>query len=143
MMCLDAEPLNRPTAKELANTLFEWSNEFKKYYDSSIENQEELIKSEIIKQIEETEQINNNSSTSNLSPLTNKIHPNAIYKSMPFNFINLPEPKNSDNYYEIYDNISTMKHSGIVDFKLNTDSFTCLFVNLSILTVNNHLQKSL
>ncbi|CAB5377460.1 unnamed protein product [Rhizophagus irregularis] len=33
--CLDAEPLNRPTAKELANTLLEWSNEFKKYYDSN------------------------------------------------------------------------------------------------------------
>ncbi|CAB4416052.1 unnamed protein product [Rhizophagus irregularis] len=70
-ICLDADPSNRPDAKYLSR----------------------IFMTELIKQIEEAEQINNNSST-NSSPLT--IHPEAIYKSRPFNYKNLTEPKNSD-----------------------------------------------
>ncbi|PKK65982.1 kinase-like protein, partial [Rhizophagus irregularis] len=39
------------------------------------------------------------------------IHPGAIYKSIPFNFENLSEPKNSDDYYKSYENISSKKYS--------------------------------
>ncbi|GBB96581.1 hypothetical protein RclHR1_02790004 [Rhizophagus clarus] len=58
----------------------------------------------------ETEKINK-SSLDNPS-LTNETHPEAIYKSRPFNFKNLPEPKNSNDYYETYENVSSKKYSG-------------------------------
>jgi serine/threonine protein kinase len=104
--CLDADPLNRPTSTEISRTLDGWVNELKIH----IENiQEESIKTELIKQIEEAEKINNLSS-SNDSYLT---HPEAIYKSRPFKYNNLPEPKNSDDYYKMYENISSKKYSGI------------------------------
>ncbi|POG65887.1 kinase-like domain-containing protein [Rhizophagus irregularis DAOM 181602=DAOM 197198] len=104
--CLDADPSNRPDAKYLSRIFYDWLIDFDK---DAISYSESINKTELIKQIEEAEQINNNSST-NSSPLT--IHPEAIYKSRPFNYKNLTEPKNSDGYYEIYDNISTMKYSG-------------------------------
>jgi serine/threonine protein kinase len=104
--CLDADPSNRPDAKYLSRIFYDWLIDFDKDAKSYSES---INKTELIKQIEEAEQINNNSST-NSSPLT--IHPEAIYKSRPFNYKNLTEPKNSDGYYEIYDNISTMKYSG-------------------------------
>uniref|UniRef100_U9TVY1 Protein kinase domain-containing protein n=2 Tax=Rhizophagus irregularis TaxID=588596 RepID=U9TVY1_RHIID len=106
--CLDANPSNRPYAKSLSRTFNEFLNDFNKDTKSYSES---INKTKLIKQIEEAGQINNNSST-NSSPLTNKIHPEAIYKSRPFNYKNLTEPKNSDGYYEIYDNISTIKCSG-------------------------------
>jgi serine/threonine protein kinase len=102
--CLDANPSSRPDARNLSEIFAKWLIDFDKY----IKNHSDSIKSELIKQIEEAEQINNNLSA-NDSSITNKVHPEAIYKSRPMNFKNLPEPKNSDGYYEIYDNISTMK----------------------------------
>ncbi|CAB5315123.1 unnamed protein product [Rhizophagus irregularis] len=35
----------------------------------------------------------------------------AIYTSRLLNFNNLPEPKNSDDYYEHYDNITSTEYS--------------------------------
>jgi hypothetical protein len=106
--CLDANPLNRPRTKEIARTFDEWGKELG-IYIKSIENREESTKTELIKQIEGAEKINNLSS-SNDSYLT---HPEAIYKSRPFKYNNLPEPKNSDDYYKMYENISSKKYSGI------------------------------
>jgi serine/threonine protein kinase len=97
--CLDAEPSNRPNARDLLIILEGLVFDMKKWENG---------KSELIKQIEETEKINNKPPVNDL-PL--KIHPEAIYKSRPLNFKDLPEPKNSDDYYEMYDNISSKKYS--------------------------------
>ncbi|RIA82469.1 kinase-like domain-containing protein [Glomus cerebriforme] len=97
--CLDANPLSRPTAKEIRNSLWQWYDDFK--------NQEELQK-----QIKEADEINNSLSTGKL-PLTSlsyETHSENIYTSRLLNFKNLPEPKNSDDYYEQYDNIISLKY---------------------------------
>ncbi|GBC39501.1 kinase-like domain-containing protein [Rhizophagus irregularis DAOM 181602=DAOM 197198] len=104
--CLDANPLNRPEPIEIITTLHGWSLGFKNYFRCE-EKKTELIKTELIEQIEEM----NSSPLPDNSSLTNTMHPEAIYKSRPFNFKNLPEPKNSDDYYETFDDISNMKYS--------------------------------
>ncbi|GBC06707.1 hypothetical protein RclHR1_00700006 [Rhizophagus clarus] len=50
---------------------------------------------ELKKQIKEADEINNNLSINN----TTTIHSEAIYTSKLLNFNDLPEPKNSDDYY--------------------------------------------
>ncbi len=102
--CLDANPLNRPTAKEIENILCPWSNNF--------DNQIELKK-----QIKEAEEINNNLSTNSTIPLTSlglsyETHSEAIYTSRLLDFNNLPEPKNSDDYYKRNDNLISAEYSG-------------------------------
>ncbi|UZO01257.1 uncharacterized protein OCT59_012359 [Rhizophagus irregularis] len=91
MICLDANPLNRPTANEIEEILNQWYREFSN-----------LI--ELQKQIKEAEEINHSLSTSSI-PLTNlgltyETHSEAVYTSRLLNFNNLPEPKNSDDYYD-------------------------------------------
>ncbi|GBC40280.2 kinase-like domain-containing protein [Rhizophagus irregularis DAOM 181602=DAOM 197198] len=59
---------------------------------------------ELQKQIKEAEEINHSLSTSSI-PLTNlgltyETHSEAVYTSRLLNFNNLPEPKNSDDYYD-------------------------------------------
>jgi hypothetical protein len=92
--CLDANSLNRPPAIEVRDKLWEFK------YDNSLELQ---------KQIEE---INDNN-----TPLINssrKMHSKANYTgSSLLSFNNLPEPKNSDDYYEQNDDIITTNFSGI------------------------------
>ncbi|RIA83026.1 kinase-like domain-containing protein [Glomus cerebriforme] len=107
--CLDANPSDRPTAKLLSNKFQLWLEDLNKYI-KNIEDQVESIKVEFIKQIEEAEKINNSSSASNL---TNKLHPEAIYTSRLLNFNNLPEQKNSDDYYKNYHNISSIEYSDL------------------------------
>ena len=96
--CLDANPLNRPTALELSDILVKWCVDCE-----NVDSQTELKK-----QIKEAEEINNKS-PSNM-PLTSlalsyETHLEAIYTSRLLNFNNLPEPKNSDDYYKRNDNI--------------------------------------
>ncbi len=100
--CLDANPLNRPTALEISDNLGSWCK------DINIESE---------KQIKEAEEINNNLSTSNTMLPTNlglsyETHSEAIYTSRLLNFNNLPEPKNSDDYYKRNDNIISEENSG-------------------------------
>ena len=101
--CLDANPLNRPTAKELCDILLPWCN----YFYNQIE---------LKKQIKEVEEINN-LSTNSAIPLTSlalsyETHSEAIYTSRLLDFNNLPEPKNSDDYYKQNDNIISKEYSG-------------------------------
>ncbi|PKC02492.1 hypothetical protein RhiirA5_425159 [Rhizophagus irregularis] len=97
--CLDTKPLNRPMAKEIRDELWKWR----------------LGKStEIQQQIKEADEINNNSLNSIPSTsLSYKTHSEAIYTSRLLNYNNLPEPKNSDDYYEQNDNIISKEFSGI------------------------------
>ena len=104
--CLDANASNRPTAKEIEKSLCKWHVNLTFSPNSN--------KIELIKQIKEADKVN----TSNLSTpstglsLSYKTHSEAIYTSGLLDFNNLPEPKNSDNYYEQYDNITSMEYSG-------------------------------
>ncbi|RIA94176.1 kinase-like domain-containing protein [Glomus cerebriforme] len=111
--CLDANPLNRPSTKELARTFNEWIDDFNKYL-KNIMDKKESIKPELVKQIED---INDSSSDSNLS----KMHPKAIYTSRLLDFNNLPKPKNSHDYYKDYNNISNLKYSE-PDFSWSSNS---------------------
>ncbi|PKC06124.1 hypothetical protein RhiirA5_420002 [Rhizophagus irregularis] len=71
--------------------------------------------SELQAQIKEADEINNNSSnsgiTSNNLGISYNTHSEAIYTSRLLDFNNLPEPKNSDDYYEQNDNIISEKFS--------------------------------
>ena len=101
--CLDANPLNRPTAEEVKDILWSWRFDFN--------NQTELQE-----QIKEAEEINN-LSTNGITPLTSlalsyETHSEAIYTSRLLNFNNLPEPKNSDDYYKQNNNIISKEYSG-------------------------------
>ena len=70
-----------------------------------------------MKQIKEVEEINNLSTNSAMPPtsltLSYKTHSEAIYTSKLLDFNNLPEPKNSDDYYEQNDNTTSEEYSGI------------------------------
>ncbi|RIA87997.1 kinase-like domain-containing protein [Glomus cerebriforme] len=126
--CLDANQLNRPTAIEIRNILYQWINELK-----------EMEKTELKKQIEEADTINNKSQTCNvtLTSLSYETHSEAIYTSRLLNFNNLPEPKNSDDYYNQYDNIISAEYSenlqiDISQLKINDDD---LLVNIEFILV--------
>jgi hypothetical protein len=70
--------------------------------------------SEPKKQIKKAEEINNNSSSSiSSTSLSYETHSDVIYTSRLLNFKNLPEPINSDDYYEQDDNIMSINYSGI------------------------------
>ncbi|RIA86403.1 kinase-like domain-containing protein [Glomus cerebriforme] len=114
--CLDANQLNRPSASEIEDILNQWREE--------VEGTEET---EIFKQIKEADEINNELQTN--IPSTNlsyETHSGAIYTSRLLNFNNLPEPKNSDDYYKHYDNIISTEYSenlqiDISQLKINDD----------------------
>ena len=105
--CLDANPLNRPTAEGLENILKSW-NKILKGKDSDEPGLKEQIK--------EADEINNNlpnsKSLSTSLGTSYETRTEAIYTSRLLNFNNLPEPKNSDDYYEQNDNTISMKFSG-------------------------------
>ena len=106
--CLDANPFNRPNVKDLSRIFQEWKNDLKlKYFRNK-----NYDKPELTKQLEEAVKTNR-LSVSSLSSTTNNMHSGAIYTSRLFKFNNLPEPKNSDDYYERYDNISSVEYPGI------------------------------
>ncbi|GES97857.1 kinase-like domain-containing protein [Rhizophagus clarus] len=96
--CLDANSLNRPTAIEIRDKLWEFK------LDILTDAQKQII-----------EENNDNLSIDNISLTSSsyKTHPGAIYTSRLLNFDNLPEPKNSDDYYEQNDDIISNKFSGI------------------------------
>ena len=110
--CLDANPLNRPTAGELNGILWKWYKEAEKVELTNKLTAEELT--ELQKQIREVDEINKNLQTNHISStkLSYETHSEAIYTSRLLNFNNLPEPKNSDDYYKQNDNIISMKFSG-------------------------------
>jgi len=99
--CLDAIPSNRPVAEEIKEILGKWRQE-------TISRRHH--RTELIKQIEEAEEMNNNNLSINTpstsSSLSYNTRSGAIYTSRLLNFNNLLEPKNSDNYYQLYDNIN-------------------------------------
>jgi serine/threonine protein kinase len=86
--CWDADPLNRPKAKELGDLLHKLYNEL----DKSGEY-------EIKKQVEEAEKINeklmSSSSLYTGTTLSYTTNPQAVYTSRLLDFKNLPEPKNA------------------------------------------------
>ena len=104
--CLDANPLNRPTADEVEKILTQWRKELHHNLDQT----------ELQKQIKEAEEINNLSTNSIISStslaLSYETHSEAIYTSRLLNFNNLPEPKNSDDYYKRSDDIISKEYSG-------------------------------
>ncbi|EXX69740.1 hypothetical protein RirG_093510 [Rhizophagus irregularis DAOM 197198w] len=105
--CLDANPSNRPTANEIRKILNQLIN--------NIRHQDDPDFNLYIK--EEEQEIENNFfpniiSSNTGSILSYKTHSEAIYTSRLLDFNNLPEPKNSDDYYERYDDIISTEYSG-------------------------------
>ncbi|UZO15485.1 uncharacterized protein OCT59_006905 [Rhizophagus irregularis] len=97
MICLDSNPSNRPTAKEIRNILYPLWND--------IDNQIELKKQT------KAEEINNSIVPPTGLALSYKTHSEAIYTSRLLNFNDLPEPKDSDDYYEQNDVIISNEYS--------------------------------
>ncbi|GBC11196.2 kinase-like domain-containing protein [Rhizophagus irregularis DAOM 181602=DAOM 197198] len=95
--CLDANQLKRTTAEGIIDILHKWQN---------VSN----IKLE--SQIKEADEINKNSPNNiPLTSLSFKTHSGASYTSRLLNFNNLPEQKNSNDYYEQNDNIISKEFS--------------------------------
>ena len=108
--CLDANPLNRPSAEEISDILRPW-------YKDCNQTDFDDHQTELQEQIKEADKMNNSLSTNSTVPLTSlalsyETHSEAIYTSRLLNFNNLPEPKNSDDYYKRYDNIISEEYSG-------------------------------
>jgi serine/threonine protein kinase len=106
--CLDANPLNRPKAEEIKKTLSQWYIKLYSKYNHEY--------AKINKQVKEAEIINKLPARSAISTSLGKsyeTHSEAIYTSRLLDFSNLPEPKNSDDYYDVNDNIISKKVSGI------------------------------
>ncbi len=104
--CLDANPLNRLTALEVGEIFNKWCIDIYDYI------------TELYKQIKKAEEINNSLLNNRISStslnLTYKTHSEVIYTSRLLYFNNLPKPRNSDDYYKQYDDISIMKYSDIL-----------------------------
>ncbi|RIB27520.1 kinase-like domain-containing protein [Gigaspora rosea] len=82
--CLDAEPQNRPAAKELVNILG--------IFNSSLDNEQ----TELYKQVEEIEGSSKNSNQVISTQLLNyQTHKQAIYTSRFLKYRNLPKPTNA------------------------------------------------
>ncbi|GBC41368.2 kinase-like domain-containing protein [Rhizophagus irregularis DAOM 181602=DAOM 197198] len=97
--------VNLHKSEEIEKTLSNW---FRETYDPKSNGYAELNN-----QIKEAEIINKKSlinSTTSLG-ISYKTHSEAIYTSRLLDFNNLPEPKNSDDYYEENENIISMKFS--------------------------------
>ncbi|GES73778.1 kinase-like domain-containing protein [Rhizophagus clarus] len=127
--CLDANPLNRPKAGEIKATL---SQLFRSSHQEYVSDD-----SGIKEQIEEAERINNKLSTGSTFSISLGIsyetHSEAIYTSRLLDFDNLPQPKNSDDYYEVRDNIISMKFSE----SLQIDTFKLNYNNLDLKNSDN------
>ncbi|GBC52556.1 kinase-like domain-containing protein [Rhizophagus irregularis DAOM 181602=DAOM 197198] len=82
--CWDAKAENRPTAKELYQTLFEWHNS---------KNKEDNDTKSQINEYDDKIGLNRTDEKRSNNIQT---HPQAIYTSRLLNFKNLPEPVNSD-----------------------------------------------
>ncbi|CAG8635276.1 22669_t:CDS:1, partial [Cetraspora pellucida] len=81
--CLDAEPQNRPTAKELANTLEQFRNNC--YNDQT----------ELYKQVKEINNSGKNSNQVITTRLSYQTHKQAIYSCQLLKYHNLPKPLNA------------------------------------------------
>ncbi|GBB87071.1 hypothetical protein RclHR1_13530004 [Rhizophagus clarus] len=126
--CLDANPSDRPTAKDLSKIFQLWLEELNKYINDA-DSETELIKTNLIKQIEESEKINNTSSSNN-SALKYKIYNEATYSSRLIKFTNeLPEPKNSDDYYKYYNDISSVEYSDSLKSNNISDCLDCEIID--------------
>ena len=117
--CLDADPLNRPTADKLASIVDNWYNEIHNNKDT-----------EFYKQYEEAEEFNQ-SITSQLNTLLNisspyTTHPQAIYTSRLLNYKNLPEPQNSKEINNQFYNSSVI---GNYFLKLHFYLFDLFYIN--------------
>ncbi|PKY62853.1 hypothetical protein RhiirA4_490143, partial [Rhizophagus irregularis] len=98
-----------------------------------IEIRNKLWKLKLQREIKE--EINDNLPISNIPLISSsyKTHSEAIYISRLLEFNNLPEPKNSDDYYEYDDNIISTKFS---DGKLES-----LQIDISQLNINEDGNK--
>ncbi|GBB93424.1 hypothetical protein RclHR1_02170005 [Rhizophagus clarus] len=96
--CLDAIPSNRPTAEEIEEILRSW--------------RDDRVKA-LRKQIKEAEEMNKKLPTCSIPSVNLGIscetNHEAIYTSRLLNFKNLPEPKNSHDYYKRNDNIISLE----------------------------------
>ncbi|CAB4413140.1 unnamed protein product [Rhizophagus irregularis] len=114
--CWDADPLKRPNANELYNSIYD-------LWKAMVDNK---VNSVIYGQAKEADEINKKLSFS--SPLISSdtsisyvTHPQAVYTSKLLDFKNLPEPKNADDN----DNLLGIEYSDSLkmDFtKLNINS---------------------
>ncbi|PKC56171.1 hypothetical protein RhiirA1_474394 [Rhizophagus irregularis] len=105
--CLDANQLNRPKAEEIKKLLSQWLRELSGH--SEFDNY-----TGIQQQIKESEITNSRTLVSAISTnlgISFKTHSEAIYTSRLLNFNNLPEPKNTDDYYKENDDIISIKSS--------------------------------
>ncbi|UZO01362.1 uncharacterized protein OCT59_012463 [Rhizophagus irregularis] len=113
MRCLDANPLNRPTANEIYKVLRKWHDE------------RDDKNTELQRQVEEADEINKNLSVS-IVPSTSlrlsyNTHSEAVYSSRLLSYNNLPEPKNSDDYYKQNDNIISTEFSESLQINIIPD----------------------
>ncbi|POG75335.1 kinase-like domain-containing protein [Rhizophagus irregularis DAOM 181602=DAOM 197198] len=133
--CWDAEIKNRPTTKELYQTLNEWSDEIEdiKYRAKNKYSEIYLQTNECDKTRKEKFKNRSNEDKSK----SFKTHPQAIYTSRLLNFKNLPKPVNSSD-------LSSFQFSSDTSYTAQSTSANliseCLDVQLSELELNEICQ---
>ena len=118
--CLDADPLNRPTADKLYDIVRNWWREVNQKQDT-----------EFYKQHKEAEEFNKSITSKldtslNILSLSYTTHPQAIYTSRLLNYKNLPKPQNSKEI----NNQFYAKYSG--NYFLN-----CIFILFDLFYINS------
>ncbi|GBC14621.2 kinase-like domain-containing protein [Rhizophagus irregularis DAOM 181602=DAOM 197198] len=98
----DSDPLKRPKAEEIEIILYTWLYE---------QNDEQIVVLQT--QIDEADDINSNSP--NISTPSTNIGL-LTYESRLLDFNSLPEPKNSDDYYEQNDDIISKEFSESLEY---------------------------
>ncbi|GBC40544.2 kinase-like domain-containing protein [Rhizophagus irregularis DAOM 181602=DAOM 197198] len=121
--CLDANSSKRPEVEDIRYILYMWRHE-----------PDEKQTTELQAQIKKADAINDNSSNNSIPStclgLSYKTHSEAVYTSRLLNFNNLPEPKNSDDYYRYNDNIISIESSVLLSQQ----------IDISQLDINNLLE---
>ena len=121
MKCLDADPLIRPTAKELKKIFNIWMRVDPddgtyynpEYYEGEIDDK---MNEEFYKQYEEYKKELNKISNDTTCKKAQKTHPQAKYTSRLLDFKNLPEPPNSKDINTQFYNSAEYSKSLLVDF---------------------------
>ncbi|GBC40341.2 kinase-like domain-containing protein [Rhizophagus irregularis DAOM 181602=DAOM 197198] len=128
--CLEANPLNRPTADEIEKILCSWR-------DNRVV--------ELQKQIKEAEEMNNKLLAGGIHSTNLRVsyrtHSEAIYTSRLLNFDNLPKPKNSDYYYEKKDtSMNSIESSAPLSLQIDVSKLNINYNNNPAKSKNSDLQ---
>ncbi|RHZ75690.1 hypothetical protein Glove_212g124 [Diversispora epigaea] len=120
MRCWDARITYRPTFEELWNELDKYWKDYRDYLEGKNKDSEIVIQIKKAEEFSANQESTNTTTTTTPTPLNYKTHPQAIYTSRLLNFLNLPKPKNEENFErELEELTKSIGDSGIIDLDMS------------------------